>query len=62
MGGPIGDMLVSYEFEGYMFMQDATDSWFLCGYNWNTYHFKYLHQLQNIYFALTGTELTFNQQ
>lgn len=28
------------------------------GYNFGTYEIKYVHQLQNLYFSLTGRELT----
>tara|TARA_R110000782_G_scaffold52036_1_gene111849 strand:+ start:53 stop:388 length:336 start_codon:yes stop_codon:yes gene_type:complete len=30
-------------------------------YNFNEVHVKYVHQLQNLYFALTGQELTIKQ-
>jgi hypothetical protein len=38
--------------------------WHQNDYSWHTHGFTgriyYVHQLQNLYFALTGTELTFN--
>jgi hypothetical protein len=34
--------------------------WFLHGYRGYPIGMKYLHQLQNLYFALTGTELEIN--
>jgi hypothetical protein len=43
--------------DGYRFTKDVRGCWFLLGYNWNTEHFQHVHQLQNLYFALTGTEL-----
>ena len=56
-GPPINEELESYILDGYDFMKDRCGSWFLCGYNWNTTHFQYVHQIQNLYFALTGEEL-----
>jgi hypothetical protein len=56
-GPPIWDGYTEFSLNGYCFMQDRDAAWFLTGYNWNTEHFKYVHQLQNLYHALTGTEL-----
>jgi len=36
------------------------DGWFFCDGDSVLTNFKYLHQLQNLYFALTQTELTIN--
>jgi hypothetical protein len=58
IGYGINDIMVEYELDGYSFTQDNTGKWYLLHYNWNTEHFKYVHQLQNLYFALTGEELT----
>lgn len=57
-GPPINEQIESFALDGYEFMQDQTGAWFLCGYNWNTKHFKYLHELKALYFALSGEELT----
>jgi hypothetical protein len=36
------------------------DVWYIGAVRLKTKHLKYLHQLQNLYFALTGEELTVN--
>ena len=54
---PIWDENIEYSYEGYRFAQDMYGKWFLLGYSWNTNHFGYVHQLQNLYFTLTGEEL-----
>ena len=51
------EVLDYYSLDGYCFMEDWEGKWFLTGYNWNTEHFEYLHQLQNIFYALSGEEL-----
>ena len=56
---PIWDEDIQYVYKGYRFCQDVNSGWFLLGYSWNTKHFKYVHQLQNLYFALTEEECTF---
>lgn len=38
---------------------DGDFGWFLNGYH-NDCHLQYLHQLQNLFFILRGTELTIN--
>jgi len=48
-------------YEGFRITQDVKNDWFLCGYRQNKKHFKYVHQLQNLYFALTGEELEIQQ-
>lgn len=55
---PIWDEDIEYGYDGYRFSQDVYGKWFLLGYTWNTKHFGYVHQLQNLYFCLTGTHLT----
>jgi len=34
---------------------------YLSGFEHNDFHIKYVHQLQNLYFALTGEELKFKE-
>lgn len=58
-GAPIHEDIRSFKLDGYEFSEDCNGEWFLCGYNWNTKHFKYVHQLQNLFYALTQTDLTF---
>ena len=38
-------------------LSEYMDNYHICGYNAAYRSIKYVHQLQNIYFALTGTEL-----
>ena len=56
-GAPMHENMDSFSLDGYEFMEDVSGNWFLCGYNWNTKHFKYLHELQNLFFALSGEEM-----
>jgi hypothetical protein len=51
---PSIELMEYYSLDGFRFMKDIDNKWFLMGYNWNAFHFKYVHQLQNLYFALTG--------
>lgn len=39
---------------------DKQDGVYWMDFNWDTIEIKYLHQLQNLYFALTGKELEIN--
>jgi hypothetical protein len=55
---PINEEYEEYSLNGYVFMEDINGYYFLSGYNWNTEHLKYVHQLQNLVFALSGEELT----
>lgn len=59
-GPPINDTVESFDKDGYSFSIDTSGFWYLNGYNWNTKRFKYIHQLQNLYYALTGEELVFD--
>jgi|ERR1035437_1465024 hypothetical protein len=56
-GAPIGGNYTDFYFDGYVFNQDVSGAWYLSGYNWNTKHFAYVHELQNLFFALSGYEL-----
>ena len=58
VGHGINDLLYEWSLNGYTFSEDVYGKWFLCGYNWNTERMSYVHQLQNIYFALSGEELS----
>lgn len=40
----------------------STEECIYVNYNQGGVDIEYVHQLQNLYFALTGTELTFNHQ
>lgn len=62
IGGPgIGEESDQWSLNGYSFLFDINERLFLSGYNWNTHHMQYVHQLQNLYFALTGEELTIKE-
>lgn len=54
---PALDTIIYYILDGHEFIQDINNKWFLGGYSWNTNRFSYVHQLQNLYFVLTGNEL-----
>lgn len=54
---PIWEEDIEWDLAGHRFSQDISGKWFLSGYHWNTEHFKYVHELQNLYFALTKQEL-----
>lgn len=60
-GPPINEELTSFVLSGYEFSKDTGGYWYLCGYNWNTKRFKCVHQLQNIFFAIAGEELTLKE-
>lgn len=51
------DDIDQWGLDGYCFIEDNNNKWFLYNYNWKTSHFEHVHQLQNLYFALTGEEL-----
>lgn len=57
-GAPIGGNYTDFYLDGYVFNQDVSGTWFLSGYNWNTKHFSCVHELQNLFFALSGYELS----
>ena len=54
----VGDNVLEFEYEG----DDLGYSVYLINYHGSNYvqlkYFKYIHQLQNFYFALTGKQLT----
>lgn len=54
---PALDTIEFFIKDGHEFIQDVNGKWFLSGYSWNTHRFSHVHQLQNLYFALTGNEL-----
>lgn len=56
-GAPINDILEYYNLDGYKFMFDHNNKLMLCGYNWNTKHMKYVHELQNLFYDLSGIEI-----
>jgi len=56
-GCGINDNIEVWKLDGYGFIKDISDKWFLEGYDWNTKHFRYVHELQNLFFALSGEEL-----
>ena len=59
----IADLNNSYVFPsqefGYTIIGNDKGGWFMMFFN--TIKIEYVHQIQNIYFAITGQELTLNQ-
>lgn len=58
---------INEELEGFKLgdldiMQDVYGNWFMCGMEFNVNRFKHVHQLQNLYFALTGEELAIKEK
>lgn len=57
-----GDIIFKIKLDDYFVFEfsNSMSDGFVC-YNLGSLKIKYAHQLQNLYFALTGTELTLNQ-
>lgn len=45
-------------FKKHPITHNSVHGWFINNQNFSEINLKYVHQLQNLYFALTGTELT----
>jgi hypothetical protein len=52
------DQLADYGGQSIVLRKEGSP-YFNCGYYNNEIHFEFVHQLQNLYFALTGEELQF---
>ena len=56
-GFGINELMVVYSDGHITLMQDNFGKWFVSGMHMNHFHFESVHQLQNLYYALTNEEL-----